>query len=954
MTQRFVQRSHGLAALATLLLLSPALAAQTGRIQRDAEFLRGLAKDLGFVSLAQDEVERLKQTFKDSPDFKSLVELDLDVTLIGARRVPDREARRTLFKQVLERAQEVVQRYANDPVAERARGTLAEACYEYGRFLVEEIAIAEIENPDRIKTLEEEAANVFRTGVDVCDTAMKELRPRAKEGRDEKVTSEYYLLWLRKGILLREHGRAVKKDRPHLIESARNALEELVLEVGEETALGLRGLFEYSICYEVVGDLDEASRAYRDTIEATFKALTSDEVELKGNLATVVVEMMEEAYDHLTTSELAQGKPDQVLLSVAEYRDRMKKLDAKFDDRWGDSIFITEARAMAESGDPAKVAKALEQAREYNARNANNLIGQRAKQLIGDILNTAKGVVSGADLLEVAKGEAQARRYEDAVAGFKRAIASLTPAEEKTLGLVAWHQLGRALAAQERFLEAVLAIRTGLEKYTDAPEDVSSDAAEDLERAMRNLRAQTKNDPYFDALDKDMRQLAATRGGKKSEARLYWDQGLARLAERKWAEAAELFAKVPAGSDYWELSQSRLASALQRAEQLPKAREAITRYREFLKTPLARLPDNRKDLVDRRARTVAEMDFLDGYMIYLEAFGGRQRDKRDPTRFPAVISSLSDYKARHGQVAPDLLAFAYDSLARTYVEMGDIGKAEEMFNSLRQLDAKSTLIPALATRIYSAHEDRAKAAEVEFKGLRDKNAKPEEVKAAQGRLDQARRAALALGVEYLRMPVEHQFEVLTLAMRQAEALQSWDTMLEFGQKIIAEFGTDKTYKERVDKFVKASVGEALLRQLRFREAKDLLVDAEKADPKNYPVKRLLCRAMGGWQEIDARGSIVPVAGLGEAAEAYQKYWDEYRTYALATSRGVQPYSYEWYEFHWECYHFAREAAKKDSKFRDLAQRLYNIARSTDEFATLRTKFGLPGETLYQLFMANQP
>jgi hypothetical protein len=146
------------------------------------------------------------------------------------------------------------------------------------------------------------------------------------------------------------------------------------------------------------------------------------------------------------------------------------------------------------------------------------------------------------------------------------------------------------------------------------------------------------------------------------------------------------------------------------------------------------------------------------------------------------------------------------------------------------------------------------------------------------------------------------------------------------------------------------VGEALLQQQRFQEAYDMLIAAEKANPNHWEIKRQICRALGGWFEISRAGAPVRIPGLDKPDEAYKKYYGEYRSWGLRPE--VKQYSLEWYRFQWEAYWFARKAGEKDSQFKDIADKIYRIAKSTDDFATLKS-YGADGLTLFRNFQINR-
>jgi hypothetical protein len=154
--------------------------------------------------------------------------------------------------------------------------------------------------------------------------------------------------------------------------------------------------------------------------------------------------------------------------------------------------------------------------------------------------------------------------------------------------------------------------------------------------------------------------------------------------------------------------------------------------------------------------------------------------------------------------------------------------------------------------------------------------------------------------------------------------------------------------------VRPKVGQALLQQGKFQQAYDMLVaaeaESEKAGIKLWEVKRQIAFALGGWFTFDATGRPVREPGLDRPIEAYNKHYQEYRLWAERPD--VKKYSLEWYEFYWECYWFARQAGQKDSKFRDTAAKFFSIARSTDDFATLK-RFGAEGERLFKYFNNNR-
>lgn len=931
------------------LVLSVAAPAQKAVIDRQVDFIRALARDLGFVALAQEETDRLLKDKKAADEFRQVAQLGIEISLYGAKALRnDRERQRTLFKDALDRSKEFLERYRGDAVALPAQITLTEACYEFGRFLADEVEIARSDTPDKVKELEDQAAAVFQLGKDTCDEVMTALASAAKSDADAHLKRG--VAWLRKGILLREHARAVKKDREYLASTARSTLADLAITYGEETILGMRAMFEGSQVDEVEGKIDLAADNYRGTIEAIFDSLTEQE-ELPPAARGLLGSMMQEAYDRLTTTQLAAGRTDDVMATVKEFDERLKKLEAEEDDRFGHSVRLNYARALAESGDKDKVSQGLKIAATINDQHPSDVVGLKAKNILRDILATQSSLVSGDLLYQIALGDLQSRRFEASVQGFKRAIAAMTPAEAGKLGLLAYLNMARGFGAQTRPLEAVYALRAGLTQHKDSDATAASDAGRLLEVAMRQVRALSKNDSAFDALNNEVVQLAASVGGARSQDKVNWQLASDKMSQNQFVDAAGAFAMVTPESPYYELALVRQVQAWKAAKQPDKALAAADAYRSWRDGAGKNAPTTNRDLAE------AELEFNLGDLAYMQATGDGS-GKGDAPKFQEVVSRFADYPKRYGNIAPTLSQFAYDLLARSYVELGERDKAEAAYRNLAKLAPDSSMVPKLATAIFVAHYENVKHLSDELDGAY-KNGDQANIKPIKERLTAARKATVAFGRDYARASLKPQYGVLYISLQNADELKDWTAAQELAAKIIEVYGTDPDEKSKIDQYVRPILGKILLRQQKVREAHTMLVAAETELDSGgtlraaaFPVKQLICQALGGWREIDERGDVVSFPGLGRPAEAYDKQWTEVKKFALSSQRGVTDFSLPWYEFHWEAYLYASLAGAKDSKYKGYAESLYRIASSTDNFDTLR-KLGPRGEELAQLFITLQ-
>lgn len=958
--------------LAALLIPASAQAQAAQRLQDELDFVRSVATKLRFIHLAQEEVEALKKERTKSDEFKLISQLGIEISLIGAKVRPNREERRTLYKDAVDRSAEMIERYDGEPVALAARRTLVDACYEFGQFLIEELEIARAENPDKLPELEEEAAAIFRKGVEAAEKVMRELEDKRKS--DRRADLDYALTWLTKGKLLREHARAVKNDRVYLGELSKTTLEDMVFEYDEGTAIGMRAMFERVQAIEVLGENEEALLSYEDVVRNAMKALTSEELNLSGDVREIMVIMMEEAYDHLVNLLFELGRGSEVLEKVAEYRKNLESLGVPLtvlggtdkkgnpiepvlgseDERFGHSVYLSEARAMFESGKPELSAKALEIAKFFNERHPADIIGLKAKKLISNILETGPAQVSVDLLLEVAKGEYQNQNYEAAIKRFRRALGAMDAQVLRDKGIQAWLPIANSYARTDRFLEAVMALKTGLEASPPkSPE--TEDAADVIVRAMRNVRLNSQQDPFFDRLNDEVTALAAKYGSAASEAKLRWQEGQTALQEKDYAKAATAFAEVPESAPQYELARVRGAFAQLMGGNVAAFQKSLEEYRTWLKGDGASLPAERPDLAQARESALAEAAYFEGLAAFMQASGAPQAGgKKDPTKWPEVVRLFADFPDRHGKSAPKQAESSYYYRGLAHVNLGELDKAEAMYRTLRKLSPKSEQVPALATAIFGTYHENIKAKGLEVEAARD--AKDDKrADAALDQLNSLRKAALNCGLDYEKYSDEPQFGVVFNTLDYAFALNDWTTVQSLGERMIELFAksSDPQAVAGLDKLVKPLLGEALLRAGKYQQAHQMLTAAEKANPQDYPLKRLVCLALGGWKEIDERGQFREYPGLGKPGEAWMKYNEEYKAYGLHSTRAPD-YSLAWYQFQWESYYFALKAALGgDSEFARRAKSIYSIARSIDEFGALKAH-GPDGRRLFDLFEGNPP
>jgi hypothetical protein len=936
-----------------LAALSPSLAAQ-GQLAREISFVRSLAREMRFIELAKAESDRLAAEYRGAGDQDKIAQLAVEVAYYGARSRNDRSQQRALFKETIDKSKELVDRSSDGSVQIEALTTLANASQDFGQFLIEELDIAREEAPEKVKELEAEAAQVLRGGIEAC-TKVKAALSSLRSDPQKEV--EYYLMWMKLAVLTREQARADKENRSILIGRAIEELTEMVLEVGEETAIGLRGLFEIAQSQEVGGDVSEAITFYKDTIDQIATSLNqaqTGELEISGEMQQFLFDMMQEVYVRAGQVMAREGAPGTAELFTS-FREHVGKFGEKGADVFdvvhpehGHLMLLAESRFLAESGDSKKVSQALTMTQRINDKHPSDYVGVKAKSVLRDILEAQKSLVSGALLFEVAKGELQNKNYEEAIKGMRRAIAAMTPEESQQLGLEAYRMLGSAFGLSDRFLESILALTQGLRSFGKPEHAVSSDVADSLDRAMSIHKRMTKNDPFFEPLWTETAQVIA-QFSAAGASKLSWKLAQELFNEQKYLESAREFEKVTPDFLYYEQARVRISRAYAAAGKFAEARKALVDYRAFVeKTEL-----NARDTSRQQVRTFALTDaaFNEVQMAYYEARGNDEfKMSRNVEAYgPAIERAqafLTNFKKDGEVYVPVVLAY----VGRLYADIADLDRAQQAYVQLKASDPVRA--SRLATEIFKEYEDRVKALSDELDQAIAKEKGDSAIAAAERDLGAMRQKLVGLGMDYVQSSPMPQLGILVKTMQNWEQLGEWTKVDEVARKTLDLYGNEQEAgtKRVIDQLVRPMIGEALLQQHRFQEAYDMLIGAEKANPNHWEIKRQIARALGGWFEFSRTGMGVRVPGLERYAEAYEKHFTEYRQWAERPD--VAKYSLEWYRFQWECYWFAKQAGQKDTKYRDIAEKFYRIARATDDFATLKS-FGAEGNKLFKYFQSNR-
>jgi tetratricopeptide (TPR) repeat protein len=926
-------------------------------VQQEVNFIRKLAKDWGFVDLAKDALNQLRKDSSGALDDQLLAQLEAEILYLGAKRIPDLDRRRQVLQKALQKFEDYLAQYGREEGALEVLYNLGEACEFFGEYLRQ--AQEAEKDPDKRKTLQEELVQVYTKGIQACN----DLMDRTEEKREEspKARLYYYRSWLRKGVLQREWGRVVPQDRAIKVKEAVTTLEDMVLEAGEETPLGMIGLLEIAQCQDVLGDTEMAIAQFNDTVEIVSERLRDQDNPVTPAQGMLLFNILERAYVKTTEVLLREGKTKDVLKHLDSFKKISKEFERDPSFRLGDQVLLNGAQALMDTGSQQNINQALDTARNVARRHPTDFIGLKAKELIKQILSVASGNISAEALYQAASGDFQSGKDQQAIEGFKKVLTSLKTEEEKNkYGLRSWGKMGDAFRRQGRLIEAFYAFREGLKHFRHTDAAFASAIVDRLVGVVRLKKKATK-DNFFKTLEEEANRIAVSTGGK-SKNRILWNKVQAALDGKDPRKALIPLNQI--GKDFlrYDLVPVYKAIAHYKLKDFTKARKELTGFLKFVSDPYNKLPPSEGQRISVREIAVGQAKFYLGLMDAEEALGlGKMKGRKpNPTKLKNIVEAFRGFREKY-KGNPSMASFAQLAsfyLIRGYVGLEQIETAELEYQRFSKDFPKSPQLSQAAMILFTARDGRVSAIRKEMAAIKKKFEKNPSVEKEwfeiQKRFKLGVLKTLSFARTYLQIEKSPDYALLRKAAKLASEIQDWDQAELFLQKIVQVFGESPTEKDKISKFIKPELAQILLRKLEFRKALQLLNDSLKLRPKSYKLKLLKARALGGWIDMDKKGRIVNPGGLERFEEAYSLLWGEkgYRRYIQ--SKKVQKYSLAWYRFYLDCLDIALKASRKgNSDYLDFAKSLFNIANSTDDFETLKA-LGAEGKKLYRLFLRLKP
>ncbi|MFQ5506708.1 MAG: tetratricopeptide repeat protein, partial [Planctomycetota bacterium] len=877
---------------------------------------------------------------------KFLSQISAEILYLAAGRIRNLEERQKVLREALQRFEDYLSEYGRRDGEVLA--TLAQACEDYGSFLRESIELTQ--DLDKRKAYEEEALDVFTRGVRACNDAQNVLLPRMEKG-DLKAKIGYFLSWMRKGTLFRQWSLTIAKDKEIKAQEAYETLEELVMEIGEETPLGMTGLLEMAVALDVSGKTEDALSLFEGTTETIVDRLTDKDNPVSAGSANLLFRILERAYGHLTDIYLREGKVTETIAAVERYLEESDDLNYDRSQRYGDPVILNGARAKLDTGVAENVNQALETARTIRNRHKSDFIGIRAAKLIKAAISFESTEVSAEALYQAARGDFQEGNYELAISGFKRVLRELESDQDRQeYGLKSYYYVGQSFARRKRYLEAYFAFRKGLEQFKRLDPDTASKVADLMYKSATAKKRETKDD-RFKALESDaLRHLSSMTGKSKNQA--LWTKAQSQLNDENYGEAVRNYGAIEREDWRHELAMVRAGVAYYKWGKPEEARKALEAYRSYIKEDFNQLAPDEVQKRQARQSAVAEAEYYLGQILADEGFEDTAKNKPlKPEPLKELVRHFNGYRERYQKLTPAYALRASYLQIKALIKLERLADAEAVYRSLRKAFPKKPEVARLAIDLFLARRTLVEATVEEIKALEKDEKQQKALEEAQQRHRTEVRHTLNFASEYMGMEREPHYSILRHASNLALSIEAWDEAEIYLEKILGLYGGNPSYKERIDKHLKPELAKIKLGKNDFKQALALLEDPIALMPKNYPLKMLKARALGGWTEIDASGKVRSVSGLQRYEEAYKILWFEYNKFIKSK---VKKWSLDWFQFYFDCMDMANKVALSgNSDYRRTARKFYRVALPGGNFAPL-LRLGLPGERLKTLFQLRKP
>lgn len=928
-------RSAAILALGAAAVLAPASAAAAPapradktetELREDIAFARGLAAELQFIDLAEDVLDDLATADLDRQLRSELALARCEVYGAGARYSTDPDRREELYVQALDAYRAFIDNNERSPVIDEAK----RAYIDLGAAFIGTMEMA-LED-----AVGEEASRLRELLADRLEELLgyageQVVNLRSYEGLSERDRQELAKLMLYRAQMALSYGRLGDEYRSYL-DSAMSFVEEITYEFGDSSGWGLSAYLVLGDVFLAQGAPIDAADMYYFVIDTTItfdkEAWDKWIADAKPSQARLdgLWYFVEFGTPKLIEAQLAAGDPDAALASALHLHNSWRREGFQLSPR-GYLALLSVARTLLDAGgflggqrealewyesyEAARAAGhndrrirssadlALELAGLVNEDNQGNTLQIRAQQLIADTIGRP-GVEVGLDVLfEAAKGYYNAQEWSEAIDAFRRVMAAAGDDVQRRLHYprALWH-LGRSLQRQDRQLEAAMAYREGVSRWSgDAEYDAQN--ANGFYSAMQQVRRSIKDDEQIERLFREAESFKASLGDSTD---IIYTQARRAFDAEDYEFARETFLQVAPEATNYEKALVKAARCLYQLGELAEARAELDAYvDEFVEDPRNRLGPTEATRQAARREAVAEAVYFQGQIAW------------DQQNYAEVVELYDEFTDEHPS-QPDLAAATLYYCVLASLELGDLAAAKRFEKRLVADFPSAQWTGNGATRLFNHVTD-----------LRDQAQLVGDTERARSMLrEMAEYAEISNS-----LATQPDFRALLMEARLWRDLGEWAKAEAIFARLLREYGdsSDAPIAGTIETSVKPDLALCLLEQRRVAEAYEVVAplipdpdDKEAPSPAQATVETY-CRAVAGWLEGDPTAPTI-VPGVGEADDFLRasQWWRK------ISNRYTTWLDCEWYEAEfnraWTSYQFS----KIDSEKLAVAEQIVKVMR----------------------------
>jgi len=580
----------------------------------------------------------------------------------------------------------------------------------------------------------------------------------------------------------------------------------------------------------------------------------------------------------------------------------------------GDAQWFATEEAMEEAGhrstrkQRSATDMALTIAQSTKEANRGNSLQVRAQKLIKDIISQP-GVEKSPDvLMDAAMGEYNEKNWSEAIDAFKEVLDSIAKADAATrqrYGPDLLYYLGRSYRGEERYLEAALCFKEGLDNFLGDDAQNAQNAKGYLATIKTVSNKNTREDAEFELLKKGAEQALIKHGAGDTVDALLFSRAEKARREKKYDEAIDLYKQVAAGSDYFEKALVSIGVCELRKGQPDAALIIFDGYLEDY------VPDPKNAIAQsetrktRRREAMASAEFYRGYIYFKRV----EKKPADPNwaKVPELLAKFYLDFPEQSRLAPATMRM----VAMAHLELGDVPASRAVLDAMLELFPDNQVTGIIAIAIYKKlSADRAAAIKA-----KDMELAASLLRQMVGLLKSGNSTASIPSFDNLRNESRHWLELAAGPTGTAADLKEGERVLLV---LRDKFSEDRP--EDMVKYVLPDLAQAFMQMKRVNDALEVLIplNAEGLKPSKRVVRNY-CRAITGWVEEGENGSPTIIPGATQDSELIKNACSKLH----GIEQSAEKWGAQWYEYHFDFIYGYYAWSKVDSSKLESTKRYFS-------------------------------